>query len=76
MNFCSFILFQDLYNLSSKKGVYLVLHGASGLGKDIIEVKMEKRKIIFLKHKDDQILVQNCLCLRVVALNCYANRNV
>ncbi|GER40169.1 D-tagatose-1,6-bisphosphate aldolase subunit GatY, partial [Striga asiatica] len=30
-------LLQDLYELSSRKGVHLVLHGASGLGKDIIQ---------------------------------------
>ncbi|KAI3454942.1 hypothetical protein Pfo_011605 [Paulownia fortunei] len=30
-------LLKDLYQLSSKKGVHLVLHGASGLQKDIIE---------------------------------------
>ncbi|CAA0840661.1 ketose-bisphosphate aldolase class-II family protein [Striga hermonthica] len=30
-------LLQDLYELSSSKGVHLVLHGASGLGKDIIQ---------------------------------------
>ncbi|KAL6576383.1 hypothetical protein OROHE_000164 [Orobanche hederae] len=30
-------LLKDLYDLSSSKGVHLVLHGASGLRKDIIE---------------------------------------
>ncbi|KAK6148162.1 hypothetical protein DH2020_019074 [Rehmannia glutinosa] len=30
-------LLKDLYDLSSRKGVHLVLHGASGLPKDIIE---------------------------------------
>lgn len=30
-------LLKDLYDLTSKKGVYLVLHGASGLQKDLIE---------------------------------------
>ncbi|KAL6552846.1 hypothetical protein OROHE_008210 [Orobanche hederae] len=39
-------LLKDLYDLSSSKGVHLVLHGASGLGKDIIEecVKRGVRK--------------------------------
>ncbi|KAL6584435.1 hypothetical protein OROMI_003724 [Orobanche minor] len=32
-------LLKDLYDLSSSKGVRLVLHGASGLQKDIIEVR-------------------------------------
>ncbi|MFX9844332.1 class II fructose-bisphosphate aldolase, partial [Acinetobacter baumannii] len=30
-------LLKDLYDLTSTKGVHLVLHGASGLPKDIIE---------------------------------------
>ena len=29
---------QDLYSLSSKKGVYLVLHGASGVPQELVKV--------------------------------------
>ncbi|KAK4395635.1 L-threonate dehydrogenase, partial [Sesamum angolense] len=37
---------EDLYDLCLRKGVYLVLHGASGLSKDIIEecIKLGVRK--------------------------------
>nr|GMD07333.1 putative 3-hydroxyisobutyrate dehydrogenase-like 1, mitochondrial [Ipomoea batatas] len=39
-------LLKDLYDLCSKKGVHLVLHGASGLSKEIIEecIKLGVRK--------------------------------
>ncbi|KAL0441958.1 UNVERIFIED_CONTAM: D-tagatose-1,6-bisphosphate aldolase subunit GatY [Sesamum radiatum] len=39
-------LLKDLYDLCLRKGVYLVLHGASGLSKDIIEecIKLGVRK--------------------------------
>ncbi|XP_057791465.1 uncharacterized protein LOC131008563 isoform X1 [Salvia miltiorrhiza] len=39
-------LLKDIYDLTSKRGVHLVLHGASGLHKDIIEecVKLGVRK--------------------------------
>ncbi|KAL3512167.1 hypothetical protein ACH5RR_024884, partial [Cinchona calisaya] len=39
-------LLKDLYDLSSKKGVHLVLHGASGLPKELIEecIKLGVRK--------------------------------
>ncbi|CAI9113691.1 OLC1v1014344C1 [Oldenlandia corymbosa var. corymbosa] len=39
-------LLKDLYELSSKKGVHLVLHGASGLPKELIEecIKLGVRK--------------------------------
>ncbi|KAM7479632.1 hypothetical protein LguiA_027845 [Lonicera macranthoides] len=35
-------LLKDLYDLSSKKGVYLVLHGASGLSKELIKECIER----------------------------------
>lgn len=39
-------LLKELYDLSSKKGVYLVLHGASGLPKELLEecIKLGVRK--------------------------------
>ncbi|KAI5660288.1 hypothetical protein M9H77_29081 [Catharanthus roseus] len=39
-------LLKDLYDLSSKRGVYLVLHGASGLPKQLVEecIKLGVRK--------------------------------
>ncbi|EOY21356.1 Ketose-bisphosphate aldolase class-II family protein isoform 5 [Theobroma cacao] len=38
----TFLFVQDLYALSSKKGVFLVLHGASGLSKELVKGCIER----------------------------------
>lgn len=43
-----FFFVQELYGLSSKKGVVLVLHGASGLPKELVEVRLYIHLCIYI----------------------------